>query len=113
VFQSPHNFIELLDIAIADPEHTAFAAVLDVNRKSQSICQSSLQGGHVGVFAPARTRLHVFLRSLALFLRQRLDLAHIQPLLDDVARHCFGIRLPEESARVASRELSRVDESFY
>ena len=41
--------------------------------------------------------------------RHRLDLAHVEALVDDLVRQLLGVRLADQHARVARRELAGVD----
>src|SRR6185437_16377015 len=85
--QPPHHLVELLEVAVADLHGAAGIAMVDTNSEPERIGDALLQRDGVGILGLAAAGSPRFLRLAfrhALFMRQRLGLAHIEALLDDL-----------------------------
>src|SRR5262249_50826912 len=110
LFQSPQHLFELIEAAIVNVYHAAFAAVIERDGKSQRVRYPPLERNRIGVFH--RALLDRLARSRRAILRQRLDLTNVEPAIDDLARHLFGIGRADEHARGAGRDLASMDVSL-
>src|SRR5260370_7067932 len=91
-------------------QHAAFGAVIDRDGKPQRVRYPPLERNRIGVFH--RALLDRLARSRRAVLRQRLDLTNVEPVIDDLARHLFGIGRADEHARGTGRDLAAMDVSL-
>src|SRR5262249_40270223 len=85
LFQPPQHLFELIEVAIMNVQHAAFAAVIDRNGKAKRVRYPTLECNRIGVFYCSL--LDRLARSRRAVLRQRLDLTNVEPAIDDLARH--------------------------
>ena len=114
--QPPHHFVELFEVAIADLDGAAGVAVIDGHGKTERVADALFQRDRVGIFclaAAARPRLLRLALRHALFMRQRLGLAYVQPLLDDALRRGQRIGHADQGAGVACRQLAVGDKGLH
>jgi hypothetical protein len=57
LIQSPHDLIELIEVAVADVHGAAGIAVIDIDREAERVADALFQRDRVGVFGLAATRL--------------------------------------------------------
>src|SRR5437016_77877 len=79
--QAADHLVELLQAAIANVDEAALAAMIDRHREAECVRQAFLQSKRVGILEGALARSQSLALGLGALLRQRLDLAHIEPAL--------------------------------
>src|SRR4051794_38335586 len=97
LFQSSQHVIELIETAIVDLQHASVAAVIDRDGQAERIGDAPLERKRIG--ALQRAFADGLARFLPAVLRQRLDLTHVEPAIDNLARHLLGIGRTDQHAR--------------
>src|SRR5580700_2068400 len=101
--QPPHHLVELLEVAVADLHAAAGVAMVDADVEPERIGDALLERDGVGVLgltAAGGARLLRLALRHALFMRQRLGLPHVEPLLDDLLGGSERIGHADQRARV-------------
>src|ERR1700761_642196 len=108
--EAPHHFVELLEVAVADLHRAAGVAVIDADVEPERIRDALLQRDRVGILCLAGTAclLRLALR-YAFDMRERLGLAHVEALLDDLLGSSQRIGHADQRAGVPSRQLTGGD----
>ena len=109
LIQSPHDLIELIEVAVADVHGAAGIAVIDIDRKAERVADALFQRDRVGVFRLAAARLLGFANRNTLDMRQRFGLAHIEAFIDNAFGGRGRIGHADQRAGVAGRQLARCD----
>src|SRR6202171_226085 len=107
VIQSPHNLVELFEVAVADVHGAAGIAVIDVDHKAERIADAFFQRDRIGIFHLAAARFLGFALRHTLDMCQRLGLAHIEAFVDDTFGGSSRIGHADQGPRVAGRWLAR------
>src|SRR6201996_8835042 len=108
--EAPHHFVELLEVAVADLHRAAGVAVIDADVEPERIRDALLERDGVGILCLAGTAclLRLALR-YAFDMRERLGLAHVEALLDDLLGSSQRIGHADQRAGVPSRQLTGGD----
>src|ERR1700682_3853043 len=103
VLQALRQIVELFEIAIADADDAAFAAMSDTDDQAERIGQPLFQRQRVGVlFRRLLARLRTGLAVAAGFLaRDFLDLTNVEAARHNIVREFFGIGLADQHAGMA------------
>src|SRR5215475_1246470 len=99
--QQPRDLVELIEAAVLDVHRALAVAIIDRDLEADRIGEPLLQRHGVGALAIARLRLAALAVRLAAIARQVLDLAHVEPALDDLLRELIGVGLTDQHAGMA------------
>src|ERR1700721_315685 len=79
--QSPHDLVELIEVAVADVNGAAGITVFDADRKAERVADPLFQCDRVGVLHLAAARLLGFANRNTLDMRQCLGLTHVEAIV--------------------------------